>query len=722
VSASRPVVTAVCLLLLLGTVTAPATALPSTTAGAGAADAGTGTVLASPLAGSSALATVQANNTTRHRNPAVRNQEGDLAAVRDHLAGEMGRVIVECSQAVRIGEFDPCEGLNGTYSDSLSKYVAVSRTAGSDDGESARSFRDARREGREYARNVRQFRETYEAYREARKEGNASRAREEARDLRDLADETSRTGGNLSRSLGNVTRGGTDVRSARQAVNETTENVTRSVDAIERELFVETNTTARLDSSVGSFRDPLVVTGRVTTANGTAVEDARVGLFRVRDGGLGPRVRARALTNATGHYRLVYRPVTVTTGPGTFAARLLPSVASPYLPSNATMRAHIEQVRATLAVESAPDASSYGDRLRVRTRVAVGGLAVEDLPITTRIGEYQIGRVRTDGDGEATPDGRFPLVVESGERTMVVGYEERDRAIAPVTESVRLEVRETATTLESTVRLTTDRSVVVEGRLTTADGRALEDRAVRVALAGRSLGTLRSDANGSFDGNLTVPASVLPVEGSAERPVRLVFDGSGTNLASTETTVSVTLLAPEDSALPVGEAPLSIVLAALLLVAVAGVVLLRRRPSGTAGPGPHGAASGEDVTSAEPSFDAVTVLESIRAAMDAGDYDLVTTAGYRAVRHALAGRVAAPPGATHWEFYGACAADGFDPERLDAVRRLTERFERVVFASTGASRSVAAAALTDVERVLEDAGDGDDGDADVDAPAATGDR
>jgi hypothetical protein len=113
------------------------------------------------------------------------------------------------------------------------------------------------------------------------------------------------------------------------------------------------------------------------------------------------------------------------------------------------------------------------------------------------------------------------------------------------------------------------------------------------------------------------------------------------------------------------------------------------------GGGPDGAA-----------VDPATALDAVRAAMDAGDYDLVTTAGYRAVRRALADRVAAGPDATHWEFYGACAADGIDPERLEAVRGLTERFERVAFAPDGASRSVAAASLADAETVLGDAADG----------------
>lgn len=720
-SVNRSAAVAVCLLLLVGAVTAPVAALAGTggIGGTGGTASGGAPVASVGVTGSSASAFVQANNTTRHRNPNERSESGDLAAVRDHLAGEMRRVIVDCSQAVRIGEFDPCEQLNGTYADSLSKYAEVTRETGAGNDESARSFREVGRESGTYARDVRRFRETYEEYREARESGNVTRARRAARELRSLAEETDRTGGNLSRSLRNVTRGGTDVRSAGREVNETTANVTRTIGSIERELFEGTNTTANLESPVGSFRDPLVITGRVTTANGTAVEDERVGIFRVRNGSVGERVRARALTNATGHYRLVYRPVTVAAGGGSFAVRLLPSAESPYLPSNATVTARIEQVEANLTVTAVPETSAYGDRIRVRTRVTSGDVPVDRLPVAARIDEYLLGRDRTDDRGEAVPDGRLSTVVMPGERTILVGYEERDRAIAPVTESVDIEILETTTAIEVIARSSTDRSVVFDGRLTTADGRPLDNRTVRVTVAGRSMGTFRTDANGSFGGNLTVPASVLPVEGSAERSVRLAFDGSGTNLGPTETSASVTLVAPaEESPLPVDDTALVLSLVALLLLlGIAGIVFLGRRSPTEGRPTPRAPASSEGGASARPSIDPSAVLDGIRTAMDAGDYDLVTTAGYRAARRALAGRVAAPPEATHWEFYGACAADGFDPARLEAVRRLTERFERVAFASEHASQSVAAGALADVERVLgADAGGLDEPD-----PAEPGD-
>jgi len=723
VSARRSLAVLVCLTLLLGAViptaggaaatavVAPAGVAPDTADGA----SGTGASLAAVDGSRSATVPTVAgpNNTTvRHLNPDRRDEEGDLAAVREHLAGEMREVIVDCSQAISVGEYDPCEALNGSYDDSLSRYVELSGES-DDDGDdgTAREFRRARDEGREYARAVREFRETHEEYREARANGNTTRARQKARELRELSDEADRAGTNLTRSLRNATRGGTDADAdagaAGRAVNESTANVTRTVEGIAGELFVGTGTTAEVGSTTGSFLDPTVVTGRVTTANGTAVPDARVGLSLVTNGTVENRTRVRTRTNATGHYRLVYRPVTAPTGPSSFAVRLLPAPASPYLPSNATVRFRVEQVDADLTVTSSPASAAYGDRFRVRVRVTAEDtdgeqVPVDRLPVITRVGEFQIGSGTTGEDGRSVPDGRFPAAIRTGQRTLVVGFETTDRAVSPTSETVELDVRETATTIEATVRRSTERSVVVDGQLAAADGRPLARRPVRVRLAGRSLGLLRTDENGSFEGNLTVPAAVLPAGGSDERTVRFRYDGSGRNLGSSGTAVTVRIpAATAGSDLPLDGTTLSIALVALLVTVGGAVFLVRRWRASGGRSGPQEPGSGSTRGGSESAVDRAAALGTIRAAMEAGDYDLVTTAGYRAVRRSLADRVAAGADATHWEFYGACAADGLDPERVEAVRRLTERFERVAFAPDEASRSVAAAALADIETVLD---------------------
>jgi hypothetical protein len=716
VSTRRSAVVLACSILLLGAVASPVLA-GGTVEAIGDSDP-------TLVVGSVGVVSVGNNTTIRHRNPEAGDEPGDIAAVQAHLAGEMGRVIVDCSRAVSVGGFDPCEGLNGSYRDSLSKYAELSReTEGGRDDANVRSFRRARNESREYARTVRQFRETYETYREARANGDTERARRAARELRTLSERADRTGGNLTRSLGNVTRAGTDVAPASRAVNETTANVTRTVEGIERDLFVGTETTARVNGSAVSFLDPLVVTGRVTAANGTAIPNASVGLTRIRGRNTTERVRTRTRTNATGHYRLSYRPVTTPVGSVPFVVRLFPDGESAYLPSNGTVRTRVEQVPANLTVLAAPGETAYGDRLRVRVLVTAANetgerVTVANLPVATRIGEFRIGSGRTGSDGTAVPDGRLPAAVRTGDRRLVVGFEAVDRAIAPTTEIVEIDVRETETTIDATARMPTEGRITVEGTLTTADGRPLARQPIRATLAGRSLGLLRSDENGSFEANLSVPAEVLPAEGTGERDLGLVYDGSGRNLGSTETALTVTLAAADAGPDLPFDGPLLALALAVLLFAVAGgaVALVRRRGVDEDRPAPreHGAGGGE-----EPTVDVPAALATIRAAMGSGDYDLATTAGYRTVRRALAGQVGARPDATHWEFYGTCATDGVDPERLDAVRRLTERFERVAFAGEEASQSVAAASLADVETVLGNEAGGDSGRDDRVAGGAT---
>ena len=159
-SVRRSLAVLVCWTLLLGSLTTPAVAGAAVTgAGAPAVEArapaaGVGppaaeigpTVPPDGVAPTTNPAVVQANNTTvRHRDPDGRNEDGDLGAVQSYLAARMGEVVVDCSRAVSAGEFDPCERLNGSYNDTLSAYVEVSRETRTErDDESARAFRRAR--------------------------------------------------------------------------------------------------------------------------------------------------------------------------------------------------------------------------------------------------------------------------------------------------------------------------------------------------------------------------------------------------------------------------------------------------------------------------------------------------------------------------------------------------------------------------------------------------
>jgi len=76
------------------------------------------------------------------------------------------------------------------------------------------------------------------------------------------------------------------------------------------------------------------------------------------------------------------------------------------------------------------------------------------------------------------------------------------------------------------------------------------------------------------------------------------------------------------------------------------------------------------------------VLAAARDRLDAAP-DEATTLAYGTVRHALSEQVDATDGATHWEFYRTCAADGLTDEQVDALERVTERYETAAFSPAG---------------------------------------
>jgi hypothetical protein len=222
--------------VLLVTMSVPSGVDAETTTGGAAADDGESAALAG--VGSPILAQQENNTTVRHEDPDETNEDGDLSRVSGVLAGQLGEISVDCSEGIRVGNYDACEELDedGEYGDALSKYVDVSGRDGGgggdgsgdgdDDSGSDGPFGDLQEEQQEFANETREFRQTYQEYQEARRNGNISRARQLARELLELREDIQRTGTNVSRSANEVSNQ-TDVSLA--PVEENTLAVTRNV-------------------------------------------------------------------------------------------------------------------------------------------------------------------------------------------------------------------------------------------------------------------------------------------------------------------------------------------------------------------------------------------------------------------------------------------------------------------------------------------------------------
>jgi hypothetical protein len=113
-----------------------------------------------------------------------------------------------------------------------------------------------------------------------------------------------------------------------------------------------------------------------------------------------------------------------------------------------------------------------------------------------------------------------------------------------------------------------------------------------------------------------------------------------------------------------------------------------------------GVLAGEDDGVAGESTTGVTAerFEAIESELAAGRTDAAVLGAYGLVRRALAERLPAERARSHWQFFEACAAAGMDAE---ALRTLTETYERSRYGAGSVSRSLAAGAVASARRLTD---------------------
>jgi hypothetical protein len=679
-------------------------------------------------------ATLQENNTTavRHQDPDATQEDGDLSAVRRQLAGRMEDITIDCSQGIEVGNFDACEDLNGSYEDTLSKYVEVTGRDDEADEESAESYRQLGRETRELANETRRYRRTYREYQEARANGNTTRARRLARELRELNGDIQRTGSNISRASTDVeNRTGVSLAPVEQSTRNVTMNVSTTANTVVTQVFVPTTLTANREGTGNiSAREPLVVTGQIRTENGTRIGNGSVALATAP--GREARVlnRTRNPVNESGYYRLSYRPTAIRTGNRTLSVHYRPAATSAFLPANETVDATVEGVRATLTLQAAPDVLRYNESVRTTGNVTVLGAESEEVlgpagvPVRLRLDGRTLAASQTNASGELTVGPRLPAGISPGERTLSLVGPSSDRAVTfeRVSRKVRVRSTETAIDVRAVQTATGERTVRVVGQLRARDaGVSGQDLSVRIG--GRQVTTLETNATGYYRGTVTVPNASFPAAGSESATVVVTFDGRGTNLedARAQRAVSIQGTTTQESRDPADRAVaflranpevtggIGLGAVGLLLVGFAAVRWGREEGGDvenapTAATGAPTEAPADDAPSEVGGVGAS--LELAEAALSEGAYGRAVLAGYAAVQRGLTG-AEGPKATTHWEFYLQAVNGDLSDAREAALREVTEAFEQVSFAGRTPGESEAAAVLAAARDVLaEDEGGG----------------
>ena len=673
--------------------------------------------------GSNATAT---NNTTvRHENPAAVDREGNLSELEGWLSGRLSQTLIDCSEGLEVGQYDACNRTDD-YPEFLDKYANVTRDSDSESNETD-AFERTRENQSAYATNVRRFRTTVEEYREARRNGSTQKARRLARRAQRIARQINGTSGQLTRGYRTIANGtGQNLTAAIDATRSITRNVTSSAKALSVDQFENTTITAAATAERISFRDPLRVTGRITTANGTPLADRTVRLQA------GDRTR-RTTTNASGGYSFTYRPTLLSLDAERVTLRYLPTNLSVYRGNRTSLPVEVQQVQPTIEATGGPERVRFDELITVSGRVAVDNTSVPSIPLAVSIEGQTLtdagsGSVRTSTDGRFGITAELPKDVETGRQTIQLSLSLKNRALGPANTSVPVTVEPTATTLSINASQTSvNRSALggptvrVDGRLTTDDGQPIRSQPVTISVNGTTTVTATTDRNGRYTANVTVPEQVFADRsGMISVSIGAVYPGSGTNLATARARTSIQLTLPAQSTTflerlrgLLGTVPpiyRVLIGLGLLLVGGFGAYWYRRRFVADRSEDESGGqpAAGDDHDRTPTSGGQGSLLETAREQLSAGGPTGAVVAAYTAARTGLQRDFDLKSAYTHWEFLDACLHHDLDEHRARALQQLTELYEQAAFSQRSLSETMATRAVDDAETV-----------ADTDRPPAT---
>ncbi|SFK64987.1 hypothetical protein SAMN04487950_0382 [Halogranum rubrum] len=654
-----------------------------------------------PTALESGVYQQQNNSTVQHENPDSANQDGNLDAVESYLARILAERLGDSSIQLNQGEYEQARQLVGDdYSKNLEKYIDVAGDTGNE--RTADRFEETQETQQGYTDTVQNFRQTYDEYQEAKQNGNEQRARELARELNTLAQRSNRQSTQLNESytaLSNQT--GADFTDAQESVDEIQQNISTQEQSVLEEEFTPTTLAVDAEPSTISFREPLQVSGQLTTEDGSALADQTI---RLETAGR----NVTTTTDADGEFSLTYRPTVLPLSTENVTVRYVPEASSIYLGANETVDVSVSQTDATLQVTESPTAVAYGDELTVTGSVAVDDVAVADAPLIVSVGSTPIATTRTTSEGGFQVETTLPANVSAGSQELRVRLSGQDRAVTATPATTPIQIEETPTSLTVDANNSSSRSVTVAGQFQTADGRPLSGHELEFVVDGTLVGTTTTASEGRYRTQLQIPKQQLSGEATAVQ-ITAVYTGERTNLASTraKTLVTVTTAGNGDVANTFFPGDDSSVLywiggglAVVLLLAGGGLLYLRRTTAEPTQP-----TDTEDTFATTPDQPDSTLeadqslLELAQTRVASGETKTAIEAAYEALRARFAAPLGLSSAATHWELYRAYQAQ--IGEHTTTLREFVERYERATYGRDAPSPDEASEAVSLSSTVLE---------------------
>lgn len=641
------------------------------------------------------------NSFRRHRDPGTvvrANRLEDLQRVlRDRLETQLSASAVDISQ----GRYNQAQSrLGQAYLNQLEKYADVTNERNDDSATSTiKTLNETRTRQREYAQTVEEFRRKYTQYQQAKRRGNDERARQIARKVADLGEQAQQQAKQLNESYNQYnTTTGANVTTAREQIQEVQADVNQNRQSVEQREFIPTTITVDQADTQGSFVDPIVIRAKLIGGD-SPVSNRNISLV------IGNQMYT-ATTNINGEFSVQYRPITIPSNTSTVTVAYLPANSSVYTGSRVSIPIEVERVTGQITIDSVTSETAFNDPITVNGTVTVADEPVSGLSLTVLVDDQRLGTVVTAPDGSFTFRRRLPAGPNVGEQTVMVRTQLTGRSVSATSAARSIQIRGTPTSLSATA-MRDEEVIQVSGQLV-ADASPLPGRQIIISADDELIGTVRTKANGSY--------VVRIDEAELDRTVVVKFNGAGTNLNSTETSV---LVSPSQDArtgidpgtdpdspdtprefvrriindltrggFTLGNTDASLVTALLSspIVLVGGGITLglcgsilvivrrQRRPADNSSDATMSSDSPAPTNSAEHStVDLSALLRSVEAELESGNHSEAIIQAYVIARSALANKQDVDQVRTHWQFFETCVANGVDN---DALQMLTKAYER----------------------------------------------
>ncbi|WP_266081690.1 carboxypeptidase-like regulatory domain-containing protein [Haladaptatus caseinilyticus] len=634
----------------------------------------------------------------RHRDPSKVQSEEELSELEQWMAGQLGSRLGDSTVKLNQGEYQSARSVVGDqYNDMLSKYVDVSgRTKSTKDDKRAKQFKRTSEDQKEYAENVSEYRQTYKKYQQAKENGNDEKARQLARQLQNSSDQIDNTGQSLTQNYQNLSNTtNTDFTEETNTVEEINSNISDQQAEIRAAEFSQTEISAEVESDESSFLDPVTVSGELVDENGTELENETIQIQ------LGENRTQTTTTDEDGDFTITGRPTILSLGEQSVTIRHVPKSSSIYLGSNTTVNTTIQQVRPSVTISQKPKQVQFNKSFAVTGRVSAENVGAGGVPVVITIGNTVLGDVKTGPDGRFSLSKAFPKSVLNGQQQIHVLVPLRDRALARTTTKAPLSVQSTNTTVNLSAQALDQRNISVHGNLTTVTGVAIPNETIVLRSNGMKVGTVTTDANGTYDSQIRLPAKLAEKKEKSELRLSASYAGKGTNLKPSSATANIQF---DSESLFSGSTLIWFGIIGLLgFIAMSGFAIRRSDLLSTSNQSDEidyisdeeMSESNSDESEVIPEVTASMLVNRAKTALSEEQFQTSIETAYAAGRHYFmnADESILEDGQTHWEFYRLCQNRDFTEDQLEGLHELTQLYEQATFTTRIPSRKSAKRAV-----------------------------